>query len=98
MNALLAKFHSTVKFVLVSMLIISYGMNSLPSYVNPPWHYTGAVSDAVSIMGEYLKDDPWLKRLCCKLRYLHLELSQLRKNVYDPLPEFVLVPFISLGY
>nr|GMN68429.1 hypothetical protein TIFTF001_037482 [Ficus carica]GMN68441.1 hypothetical protein TIFTF001_037494 [Ficus carica] len=42
---------------------------------------TRAVSDAVSILGEYLKDDPWLKQLCIRLRLNLLEVTRKASEI-----------------
>ena len=31
--------------------------------------FDGTVVDAVSVIGEYLNEEPWLKLLCGKLKY-----------------------------
>ncbi|KAF3446485.1 hypothetical protein FNV43_RR11664 [Rhamnella rubrinervis] len=42
------------------------------------------VSDAVSILGEYLKDEPWLKRLCDHLRLNLLEITRKAPDIAIP--------------
>ncbi|XP_049931750.1 uncharacterized protein LOC116248298 isoform X2 [Nymphaea colorata] len=44
--------------------------------------------DAVSLLGEYLKDDPWLKQLCQHLR-LNMEETDKKARIIEP------VPFVS---
>lgn len=39
------------------------------------------LADAVSILGEYLRDEPWLERLCSHLR---LNLQELTRKTADP--------------
>ncbi|CAN6464275.1 unnamed protein product [Victoria cruziana] len=41
--------------------------------------------DAVSLLGEYLKDDPWLKQLCQHLR-LNMEEADKKARIIEPIP------------
>lgn len=41
------------------------------------------LADAVSILGEYLKDEPWLKLLCCKLK---IDLQEAKAPDSEILP------------
>lgn len=41
------------------------------------------LADAVSILGEYLKDEPWLKLLCCRLK---LDLQEAKAPDSEVLP------------
>ena len=47
--------------------MLSFGMKLQFLFINSL--VTSAVADAVSILGEYMKDEPWLKLLCDHLKY-----------------------------